>query len=430
VQELYVVGFTSDLRNLILSRQKGVKSGGFAVTIDDRLWGTLKEVDRLQEGRPGEGGKVNGVVHPGPKEPVSKGTAPRGSASRESERETANRQSLGRASRLTPKEIQIQLRAGLTVQEVAHMAGTDTSWVERFVSPILAERKGIVEAVKAGVISRPRRGRSSATVGDSILANLLERKINLSADAVDDGWKAVRRDGTWQVTFHYSVRGQDRDAQFTFDAETRAVKALNPMASQIAWRPPPASRPETDSSEVPGEVSPGPVPFLTAKARSSPPRTPSAAARADSPADRAETAPKRNFRSSVQPSPAKTPARPGAPLRPGTAADRARAIGAGAGSAPARPAAEDAPRARGPRPAANPQAASRDDGQSLAGNSSGPRLRRLQSEEEEDWKSAVARSRANRKSGAAPRTPQPPPPRAETRRPHKKRLPDDWLLGH
>jgi len=31
VQELYVVGFTSDLRNLILSRQKGVKSGGFAV---------------------------------------------------------------------------------------------------------------------------------------------------------------------------------------------------------------------------------------------------------------------------------------------------------------------------------------------------------------------------------------------------------------
>jgi len=423
LQKLYVVGFTSDLRDLILSRQKGVKSGGFAVSIDDRLRGTLEEVDRLRaDGRPGGDGKVNGVV-PAPREPASRGAAPRGSASREAEPDTTNRKGPGRASRLTPKEIQVQLRAGLTVQEVARMAGTEISWVERFVSPILAERTGIVEAVKAGVISRPRRGRSSATVGDSILANLSERKINLPADAVDDGWKAVRRDGTWEVTFHYSVRGQDRDAQFAFDAETRAVKALNPMASQIAWRPPQAFRPKADSAEPPEEVTPGPAPFLTAKARSSPPRTPLAPARAAPPADRGETPPpKRNLWSSAQPSSAGTPARPGAPGRPRP--------GAGSGRAQARPAAEDAPRGRGGRPAASPQAPASGDRQSVAPNSSSPRPRRLQSEKEEDWKSAVARSRASRKSGAAPRTPPPPPPGAETQRPHKKRLPDDWLLGH
>ncbi len=46
VQKLYVVGFTSDLRGLILSRQKGVKSGGFVVALDDQLRRTIDEVYR------------------------------------------------------------------------------------------------------------------------------------------------------------------------------------------------------------------------------------------------------------------------------------------------------------------------------------------------------------------------------------------------
>ena len=50
LQKLYLVGFTTDLRGLILSRQKGVKSGGFIVDVDDQFRLTLEEVSRLHGG--------------------------------------------------------------------------------------------------------------------------------------------------------------------------------------------------------------------------------------------------------------------------------------------------------------------------------------------------------------------------------------------
>ncbi|HMC04205.1 MAG TPA: septation protein SepH, partial [Actinomycetota bacterium] len=118
----------------MLSRQKGVKSGGFVVDLDDRLRSTLSDLYRRHaEGGSGDAPPV-GIeeVVPEPEMPAE-GAAGEAPARRNPVR-----------SVLTPKEIQAELRSGRTVQEVAQLAGTDTSWIERFLSPILAERKGIV----------------------------------------------------------------------------------------------------------------------------------------------------------------------------------------------------------------------------------------------------------------------------------------------
>src|SRR2546430_322682 len=141
---------------------------------------------------------------------------------------------------LTPKEIQAELRSGKSVQEVAELAGTDTSWIERFLSPILAERKGIVDSVMTGVISRPRQGRSSCNVGQAIVANLKDRKVAISPDDLEEGWSVARRKGQWEVTFRYSLRGQEKQAQFAYDPDG-GVTAMDAEASVIGWRPP-ASR--------------------------------------------------------------------------------------------------------------------------------------------------------------------------------------------
>src|SRR5207302_5428079 len=151
LQKLYLVGFTSDLQGLVLSRQRGVKSGGFVVDLDDQLRAALEDAYRRHKGGRSRGEPDPGRIAEAAPEPEMPAEMP-------PERiadEPRPRKEPGRGV-LTPKEIQAELRSGKSVQEVAALAGTDTSWIERFLSPILAERKGIVDAVMTGVISRPR----------------------------------------------------------------------------------------------------------------------------------------------------------------------------------------------------------------------------------------------------------------------------------
>lgn len=211
--KLHLVGFTTDLKNLIFSRRSGAKSGGYMVVIDERLLRTLQEVDRLaEEARQGrDTGLDVPEVEAAPPRPKSQ---------------------------LTPKEIQALLRRGRSVEEVARAAGTDMSWIDRFTGPIFAEQATIVDAVRSAWIAKPRKGRSSAPVGDAVAANLRARRVRMDPEDFDAAWDAVRRDGTWEVTFRYVSRGQRREATFEFDPETRHVRAANAMALQLGWRAP------------------------------------------------------------------------------------------------------------------------------------------------------------------------------------------------
>lgn len=399
------------------------------VPIDDRLRRTLEEVGRLgaEEQYPmmsGNGKLVEVAMAPEP--PAVPG-----------ERKPAGR------SRLTPKEIQAELRAGRTVQEVARRAGTEISWIERFVGPILAEREGIVEAVKAGVISRPRRGRSSLPVGQSIVLNLRERKQQVSSDSADEGWKVQRRNGVWEVTFRYSVRGQARDALFVFDPESRTVSALNPVAAQIGWRSLDQAGAAEEEAQGPERVAPPrPAPALTARA--TPVAKPVAKPQEPAPvetggADRRPGRPNL-WGSAVATGGSRVPP-PAAPAPGGMmkAGDLARgeggagSIGAGkaAGAGPTGSGARDRGRERADRAerlSSSPHGAGpSDERPSFARNSSSPRPKRLLSGPDEDaFKSAVAKSRATRRG--APAAPVPPPRSNPPRPPSRKRLPDDWLL--
>jgi hypothetical protein len=220
---LHLVGFTTDLKNLIFARRRGAKSGGFIIEIDNRLKRTLEEVGRLEE------------------EKRSKGE--------EEKKARRDGQAPVRSSKLTPKEIQGLLRRGRSPQEVARLAETDVSWIDRFSTPVIAERAGVVDAVRAGTVSKARLGPSSLPVGDSIMANLRERRINIPPDILDEGWSARMRDNHWEVTFRYLSRGQRREAAFAYDSGTRQVNPLNTHARDLAWRP--AQKPAARKTERP-----------------------------------------------------------------------------------------------------------------------------------------------------------------------------------
>ena len=254
----------------MLSRQKGVKSGGFVVDLDDQLRATLSELYR----RHAEGGSRDDA----PAATVEVVPEPEMPAAGDGGEEPARRKPVH--SVLTPKEIQAALRSGKTVQEVARLAGTDTSWIERFLSPILAERKGIVDAVMTGVISRPRIGRSSCNVAEAIVANLRERKVEISPEDLQEGWSVARRAGQWEVTFRYSLGGQVKQAQFAYDLDG-GVTAMDAEASVIGWRAPASKRAGGPEGDPEGEPLAAPKAPVGAVAAAKPKPKPRSGSRGD-----------------------------------------------------------------------------------------------------------------------------------------------------
>ncbi len=249
--KLHLVGATDDLKNLVFSRRRGAKSGTFMVPIEDQLQQTLDEVARLRQEAALETDGASGRL-PAPETAVPVDAGVEGEELALSvDDEAGSGDGASRASQLSPKEIQSLLRAGKTVEEVARMAEADISWIIRFNGPIVAERGGVVEAVKSGLISRSRLGRSRMTVGEAIAANLRQRKINLPPEILDEGWRAVRRDGYWEVTFRYLSRGQPREARFAYDLEKRSVRHLNVLASQLGWHGEAPSDPEDAEANAP-----------------------------------------------------------------------------------------------------------------------------------------------------------------------------------
>ena len=343
---------------------------------------------------------------------------------------------------LTPREIQAELRSGKTVQEVARLAGTDTSWIERFLSPILAERRGIVDAVMTGVISRPRQGRSSCNVGQAIVANLRERKVAISPEDLEEGWSVARRRGQWEVTFRYSLRGQVKQAQFAYDPEGGVI-AMDAEASEIGWRSPASTRSGGAGGRPDGEPSAAPKATVGALAAAKPKAKPKPVPRGDVAAATAAlwgatkvtppTAPARrsNFAGVRKADAAAGRSKPAAKApEPAKAAGKQPPVQSGSAQPPQRRGQPD-----------KPLPAAADDRSVVARNSSGPRPKRLitMADNEADWRSALAKTRAKRKAAApgpqqgapAPKPAPKPAPQSPSQpaRPRRKPLPDDWLIG-
>src|SRR5687767_11165671 len=98
VQQLHLVGFTTDLDSLIFSGRKGAKSGSFVLPLDEDLLGTIAEAVRR---RVADGEDIEVPVEIlGPAAPTPR-----------------------RQSQLSPREIQDRLRAGRSLEAIAAEAG-------------------------------------------------------------------------------------------------------------------------------------------------------------------------------------------------------------------------------------------------------------------------------------------------------------------
>jgi hypothetical protein len=135
-----------------------------------------------------------------------------------------------RGTRPSPREIQAQIRAGLTAREVAEVLGTTLEDVVRFEPPVLAEREFVVgQALSVPVLLGGDFGDDAPTTfGDAVRGKLAE------AGATSERWTSWKEASGWIVKLSFVAGDVERDARWSFDPRRSTLGPLNNDATQLS----------------------------------------------------------------------------------------------------------------------------------------------------------------------------------------------------
>lgn len=144
----------------------------------------------------------------------------------------ATRQSEPTAQRLaaSPRDIQAQIRAGLTAPEVAELLGIAVDDVVRFEGPVLAEREHVIgQALAVPVlIGSEVEPDAQPTFGTAIRAKLSE------LEASSERWASWKDESGWIIKLEFVANEVDHDARWSFDPRRSALAPLNADATQLS----------------------------------------------------------------------------------------------------------------------------------------------------------------------------------------------------
>jgi hypothetical protein len=115
---------------------------------------------------------------------------------------------------LTPREIQMRIRSGQSVEDVLAVAGMSAERVEAFAAPVLAEREHIAALALASPIRRAGETASHRGLRQVVAERLVAQGLDI--DSVEwDAWR--RSDGRWVAVATYSLDDVKHVARFVFD---------------------------------------------------------------------------------------------------------------------------------------------------------------------------------------------------------------------
>lgn len=144
----------------------------------------------------------------------------------------ATRQSEPTAQRLaaSPRDIQAQIRAGLTAPEVAALLSIGVDDVIRFEGPVLAEREHVIgQALAVPVlIGSDVEPDAQPTFGTAIRAKLAE------VEASAERWASWKDDTGWIIKLEFTANEVEHDARWSFDPRRSALAPLNADATQLS----------------------------------------------------------------------------------------------------------------------------------------------------------------------------------------------------
>jgi hypothetical protein len=201
MRRLHAIGFDPDSGALILSARKGAKQGSFVISVDDALMEQINSARAVEE------------------------EAPPPAPSR-----------LSVDSALTPREIQVRLRAGRTVDEVAREAGVSVEWVERFAAPVQAEQAAAVSRAARAILHTPRKGPSDRALEPSVLRNLADRGVIMLEEEWNEAWAARHLiDTDWMISFRFRNRGRAMVAEWMLNMANGALTSHNRLGTELGF---------------------------------------------------------------------------------------------------------------------------------------------------------------------------------------------------
>lgn len=139
------------------------------------------------------------------------------------------RRSVAGGPRITPREIQAHVRAGLSAQQVAALTGAPIAYVERFTGPVLAELAYVVDTA-LGVRVEPE---DPDAVPRTFRAVMSERLAALDATAIV--WSSCREvAGGWVIVLDFVADEIQHEARWRFEPKRQLLTPDNVEASTLS----------------------------------------------------------------------------------------------------------------------------------------------------------------------------------------------------
>lgn len=147
---------------------------------------------------------------------------------------------------LSPKDIQAQIRAGASADQVAFEFGLDVERVRKYEGPVLAERDWTAQLARRVEVAAPQPGHDlyRSTFGDdpATLDEMVRHRVSaMGMDSSTLRWDAWRgQDGTWTVIADFSTAGlesavgEQPPAVWSFRPTSRHLENKNRWAQVLS----------------------------------------------------------------------------------------------------------------------------------------------------------------------------------------------------
>lgn len=131
---------------------------------------------------------------------------------------------------LSPRDIQVRVRAGEFPESLAAQTGDDVQRIMRFAGPVLEERMRVTDEARRG------RARRSGADGQTVVfgSAVDDRLTAHGLDPMAVRWDARRHgDSQWVVSAQWDAGETERHAEWGFNLATRTATALDDAAAEL-----------------------------------------------------------------------------------------------------------------------------------------------------------------------------------------------------
>lgn len=135
--------------------------------------------------------------------------------------------------RLSPRDVQAQIRSGLSAEDIARLTGASVDYVRRFEGPVIAEREHMVASALAVPVHLPDDLDPATDEPASFGVVIRERLARLGAQSERwASWKDEERG--WIVKLEFTADTIEHDARWTFEPKRQTLHPLNSEAITLS----------------------------------------------------------------------------------------------------------------------------------------------------------------------------------------------------